>query len=105
MQFKQENSYKLFAISKCVLRNEGFLPFKKQFNHLLSWFLLVTHRNSTIGNNSGSFVTVTYDELRGDNNAMNITSGIFRAPYAGVFEFMFQGFKVSVFLFFPDYFH
>lgn len=49
-------------------------------------------RNSTVSA-SGSFVTITYDELRGDDNAMNITSGIFTAPYAGVFEFMFQGFK------------
>merc|ERR1719483_1137987 len=28
---------------------------------------------------------------------MNIASGIFRAPYAGVFEFMFQGFKNNAF--------
>jgi len=53
-------------------------------------------RNSTISA-SGSFVTITYDELRGDNNAMNINTGIFRAPYAGVFEFMFQGFKNNAF--------
>ena len=53
---------------------------------------------------SGSFVNVTYDELRGVED-MDIYTGIFTAPYSGVFEFMFQGFKVSVFLFFPDYFH
>ena len=28
---------------------------------------------------------------------MDIYTGIFTAPYSGVFEFMFQGFKVSVF--------
>jgi len=53
-------------------------------------------RNSTISSNN-ALVTITYDELRGDNNAMNIGSGIFRAPYAGVFEFMFQGFKNNAF--------
>jgi len=47
-----------------------------------------------------AFVTVTYDALRGSsqsssNNAMDITTGIFRAPYAGAFEFMFQGYKYN----------
>lgn len=41
---------------------------------------------------SGSFVKVTYDGLRGVEN-MDIDTGIFTAPYSGVFEFMFQGFK------------
>ena len=76
----------------------------KQFNNHLSCFLLVAHRHSPTFA-SGSFVTITYEELRGDDNAMNITSGIFTAPYAGVFEFMFQGFKVSVFPFFPVYYY
>merc|ERR1711935_1161322 len=39
---------------------------------------------------SGNSSTVTYDELRGNNN-MNITNGIFSAPYSGVFEFFYQG--------------
>jgi len=67
---------------------------KADFNKLEStndiWFDAI--RVSTIIA-SGSFVTITYDALRGDNNAMNITTGIFRAPYAGVFEFMFQGYN------------
>jgi hypothetical protein len=31
---------------------------------------------------------------------MDISTGIFSAPCSGVFEFMFQGIDVSVFLFF-----
>jgi len=46
---------------------------------------------------SGSFVNVTYDELRESTPLypynMDIYTGIFSAPYSGVFEFMFQGFK------------
>ena len=53
---------------------------------------------------NNAFVTVTYDELRGDSNAMDITSGIFRAPNSGVFEFMFQGFKVKCFPLFSSLF-
>jgi len=47
-------------------------------------------RNSSIL--ASGFVNVTYDELRGVED-MDIYTGIFTAPYSGVFEFMFQGFK------------
>ena len=44
----------------------------------------------------GQFVTVTYDDKRGSEN-IDIQTGIFKAPRAGVYEFFYQ---VSVFSFF-----
>jgi len=51
-------------------------------------------RNSSIL--ASGFVNVTYNELRGVED-LDIDTGIFTAPYSGVFEFMFQGFKNNAF--------
>ena len=60
----------------------------------------LTYRKQDFYKTSGTYMIITYDDVDGSyGNGMNTGTGVFKAPKAGVYQFIIQAYKVSNFFF------